>query len=277
MDENTRQKFEDARSWLLDLLGSDELPPIELNKATIEFLYALMQQSCVAERRAELLLEYYENCRQEYKHDQNRLSSIMQSFGLTSDDLSSSGKKNLTAIADCANELDVADPLPSSMLMAASVLTEECINLKSELRTVQLEVEALEEKRRQLSLAGANWSRKKHELAEEWKERQESLAQYANNTKFLHQSVNAYRSRLNDLKKKIAASGVTPDLIHQRLVQDAADIQAMLAAGEKDEQLLQSFQSLPPNVWEAELVVQQRREYLQKLSEQLATAVSNIV
>ncbi|XP_065199212.1 HAUS augmin-like complex subunit 1 [Sycon ciliatum] len=266
------ERHDQVMKWLQDTLG--ETPSFEVNETTVGALYDVMTKSVSANTRAVLLGDDAKQRSKEYGKECVRLSGTLSRIGLRADMLDKPSTAALDSLASVAESTELRDVhLPTfhvGLSQLCSAVEDE--NIASvDLRQRQQEIIA----RTKQALVQINTLKQMHaRLAQKTTADAETSARSQQEVAFCHAKAQQYQQEITGLQAKLRDSGFQEDIEHQKLVQQAADLEQRRELLRPLKAKLQSFHNLPADLRLSTVKLEQLRQEVESLEKQLSSSIN---
>ena len=270
------EQHQKVRAWLETLFVDEPVPAFEMNSQTIEVLSGLVDINQKKDRNMKMLVEDFEQKREEYRIEAKRLQRIISSVGLPLSNMSQSGLTSVRTLANTAMVLDLKNSKMSSYLLGINEFSKELHSVKEQdIKTEHAMKQQLQKMNK--ALVEYNSLKKACKALEEQVSLQEPvLKQRLRDTGFLNQKTLEYQRQLDQLQIYQKQAGSEPALYHKALEKKHENIVKLEEELKPLKSKLDTYHSLPPNISLAKVKLEEAKRQLESLEEQLTTNIDSM-
>eukprot|EP00899_Mesostigma_viride_P017712 jgi/Mesvir1/25942/Mv20936-RA.1 len=278
--EPDSQKLEYVKLWLQDAFresGAKVVPGFECTRRTVSHLHDLATSSRARTRTAKLLAEEMRDRTAEYRCETARLNELLRLVGIEPCQLSRSGRASVATIAGGADALDLRATDEASFALALADTT---------LRTHEAEDRHLaSQQASRASLAGTRSAitqlgelKRVAAACEMDAAAAESQLLYKkSNLRTLADKDSQYQQELLNFKQRmLQMSGYQPHARHSALTEMASRLATLEASVASLQAQRLSYKDLPPDGKLASLMIQEKRNELGRVQQQLEDSLASL-
>uniref|UniRef100_A0A2C9LD74 Uncharacterized protein n=1 Tax=Biomphalaria glabrata TaxID=6526 RepID=A0A2C9LD74_BIOGL len=248
--------------WLEEIFGQDEVPEFELNAQIIQQLYQMVLISRKKDKKIQLVIDDLNLKINEYNAEAHRLSEVLCRLGLGQNHLSKSCANNVMMLAKLGNLLNVKDSSDTCFYLASQHLDNELEKVIQQRKIEAKHLEQLSAKSYGAVLKYSSLKKALEDVQEKAEKEHQTNEERKNNTTFLHGKSEKYEKEINKLQRQLSKTlGIlcTLCVVLKSLQAKLSPLQAEL----------QSYQSLPPDLTETKIRIEQLRKELATLEKDL--------
>jgi chromosome segregation ATPase len=269
-------KLQYVRTWLKEVLDSDEVPPFEINSQTVDVLFELALFNRQREADVALLIEDANEKAAGFNKKADQMEATLSAIGLTSVTLPLSCKKSLACLSSLALTLDTKDTNLASFYLSLQDLDEELQGVAKEREEQNAEFSALLQKTRLAVARLDRMTKTLQKCKEEAEHRKEVMSQKRAEVRYLQGQSAEYLAKIQKLKEEIKASGATNEITHSALVKLSKEWQGLHEKTESLQENLNKYHQLPPDVNMATRKILEARIELAHLNQQINDALARM-
>ena len=245
----------------------------QVNPQSLDKLYSVMKQSQARVAEAQNVIAAHEEARMEYSLEGERIQKILAQFGMSTESLSQSGLTSLRTLSEVGNILGISDTRNGTYFTALHDLQKDIDETSQALRQkkqvqhhMQTRLDEIMEKREHIMQ-----QRKEFETTEEAKatKSDSEVAQYQPKGS-ITLSRQQYMEAIKKNKAKLGGK-LDKDIEHQALVALGKDVERLMAELKPLDKTLKGFQDLPPDATMAKVKLEQSKQSLDDLRNELAS------
>lgn len=273
---DSREKHNQVFTWLQQVFGQDHIPQFEINSFTLNILEQLAKRNLEQNKYAELVTKDYNQKAVEYSAEVERLTRITEQVGLPVSCMSQSGRMSLKTLASMTMLLGTKDCSNSSLLLG---ITEQS-------QALSAAVDANTEEKRLLSRllvktkkAQANASdlqRSLDGLQDQMALQTPQLKKNAQETDFVKLKCKEYEKSNRELEEYQSKTQLDSSIYHGSLVKKAEEVRLIKAKMKPLKDKLEGYHSLPPDISQAKVKVEEAKGQLETLEKQLSVSIDTL-
>eukprot|EP01135_Chromosphaera_perkinsii_P010459 Nk52_evm22s2133 gene=Nk52_evmTU22s2133 len=267
MESDLKDKIDCVQKWLYDILGSD-IPPFEINKETIDFLYRLRSLNVQSDSDCEVRRKDLKIKAHEYKSEEKRLCSVLEKMGLNRDSFSKSGNLSLRTLSAIAVSLELKNPTVTSVFCAIADLKMDLCGVvskvndrKMELRNSRVQLASLNKRIQEVQnlVDKLESNRKSNEVAVDKKKKE--IAFYRTKGK-------EYKAIVESLERQLSSLNVHfPNTPHATIVNLIDEVASLKEAILPLQASYNGYNNLPADNSLARLKIEEAKQELVSMTE----------
>lgn len=265
-------KFLTVMNWLKLVFGDEPIPSFSKEDELIQHLSELRTTYEHLQTKSDYYTQFCDVSRsRDYDHHLILVKDTLKSIGLPADRCSEAMCSEI--LASIANNLALSDVDKNGYLLALSDLALQKDKTVSECDTLG---RVLDQGKCELSESVNVTSQLEDltmELNKKHTEQKIASQSHKKETEFLFQKVNKYNSDKRKQEDKLARSGVTSSVTHDRLVLDHAELKDLTSKLNNTKEQLQMFSDLPPDIQLARVRLELARAELHDIENELANQI----
>eukprot|EP01028_Stygiella_incarcerata_P008797 TRINITY_DN3948_c0_g1_i1.p1 TRINITY_DN3948_c0_g1~~TRINITY_DN3948_c0_g1_i1.p1 ORF type:complete len:279 (-),score=105.30 TRINITY_DN3948_c0_g1_i1:305-1141(-) len=269
-------KYKHVLAWLRSVMGVQDVPSFEVDHETITALYNLSLAEAERSRENRIILEDIQKRRKEYEEKGEVITSLLESIGLSKEELPPSTQKGVGVLSSLALTLGVDRIDIGTLYPALESVLEEEENVQS---TLEEEKKRMEELTLSTASMVQSMNQLKKVLEDEEEERQmgrREIQRKGSEMGYMEGKAKEYRQTLLMLKEELTKTGVTPEVTHQEAVKLFERIQEIERELSPLESRLRVYHNLPPDVSLVSVEVERARKELVSLEDQLTSQIAEM-
>ncbi|KAK0048600.1 HAUS augmin-like complex subunit 1 [Biomphalaria pfeifferi] len=255
--------------WLEEIFDQDEVPEFELNTQIIQQLYQMVLISRKNDKKTQLVIDDLNLKINEYNAEAHRLSEVLCRLGLGQIHLSKSCANNVMMLAKLGNLLNVKDSSDTCFYLALQHLDNELEKVIQQRKIEAKHVEQLSAKSYRAVLKYSSLKKALEDVQEKAEKEHQTNEERKNNTTFLLGKSEKYEKEINKLQRQLSKTLVDESVFHEKLVEKSEVLKSLQAKLSPLQAELQSYQSLPPDLTETKIRIEQLRKELATLEKDL--------
>lgn len=263
------RKHQEVQVWLETVFGDKSVPAYELNETTVRILHELMGHCHQREKNTQLLIEDLRQKADEYSTEAVRIEKILERMSLTSSCLSQSGTKSLRTLADLALILHTKDASDTSFLLALQHLEDELVKVDEALKGEQRVLDSLIQKTKTAVIKNSALKKTLEELAAISAGDGPAVEKQARETQFVRTKAKEYKAQVAKLEGHLTKLKVEPSLYHKALTERAEELSKLKQEIAPMKKKLDSYHKLPPNTLQAHMKLDELKDQVAALEEEL--------
>ncbi|XP_059165085.1 HAUS augmin-like complex subunit 1 [Physella acuta] len=259
--------------WLEDLFADEVIPEFELNVKTIQQLHDILLFNKKQDKMTQLVVDDLQQKADEYNAESERLCKILCRLNLSQNNLSQSGLNSLRSLAKLGTLLDIKDASDTCYFLALQHLDME---LEQVGQKKQSEADLLQQVTAKSQAALLKCSALKKTLdgiKQNASQEQPVNDKRKNDTVFLHSKAKNYGKDITKLQTQLAKSRTDKSIFHEALVKKSEFLKSLQDKLAPLRAELESYSSLPPDLSETKIKVEQQRRELAKLEKQVSECI----
>ncbi|XP_072050410.1 HAUS augmin-like complex subunit 1 [Amphiura filiformis] len=272
-EEQVSHRHREVRAWLEKVFGGADIPQYEINEHTIDILYGLMQRNQERDRDTQIIIDDFNQKAEEYHAEAVRLSSILQSVGLSPASLSQSGNVSLRTLSNTALTLGIKDATTSSYLLQMSELAKSDMETEQARHSEQRLSEQLFTKTKAALIKCNSLKKALSALEDQVEFQQPQLEKKTKESGFLLSKSKQYKNNLKQLQNQLQQNGFEANTTHQSLLKLAEELEELNGRLAPLKSKLDSYHNLPPDLALAKTKIAEANLQLAKLEAELAKSI----
>jgi len=269
-------KRQEVAQWLEQTFSGEDVPEFELTDTTVSHLHQMAVASQRNDRNLQLCMDDLQHKCDEYNAEAQRLAAILdrltQMIGpIGSQHLSKSGQSSLQTLVKLAELLYVKDSSETSYNLALQELDDEMYHIEMQQCEETKRLKDLKSKAHQATFKVESLTRTMELVKQNTFEKSQLLDSRKNDQAFFKKKARQIDKDMSKLQT--SQDKVETEKTHEYLVKKSDHLCGLNAelAPLKDE--LQSYMVLPPNKFEAKIMIEQKKRELNKLEKELEQCV----
>ncbi|RXG58721.1 HAUS augmin-like complex subunit 1 [Armadillidium vulgare] len=269
----TAKKME-VLKWLEEMFSASQIPPFEKSEANIEKLYQLMLSSKNADSDLDEVEKYLKYKTQYYEHEGNLLEETLRGLQLSPNNLGAEEQSCLNYYSALCSSLNVHSVLPSNVILAINDLEEQHRKAEESLRNEKIFADTIYELSKSVA-SSLEEVKKVSENAKQTSANQENeIARGEMKQNFNKEKLKKYQSDLKYFETKLKKAGYEEDIKFSEIGKKIQELTTMTKELEDKERKLEGF-TLPPDLTLAEMKVEEMRQTLSKLMNEIVQNYNN--
>ncbi|PFX34385.1 HAUS augmin-like complex subunit 1 [Stylophora pistillata] len=271
---DSREKHNQVFTWLQQVFGQDHIPQFEINSFTLNILEQLAKRNLEQNKTTET--------HKLRMHDLfglqsvERLTRITEQVGLPVSCMSQSGRMSLKTLASMAMLLGTKDCSNSSLLLG---ITEQSQALSAAVDANTEEKGLLSRLLVKTKKAQANASdlqRSLDGLQDQMALQTPQLKKNAQETDFVKLKCKEYEKSNRELEEYQSKTQLDSSIYHGSLVKKAEEVRLIKAKMKPLKDKLEGYHSLPPDISQAKVKVEEAKGQLETLEKQLSVSIDTL-
>jgi len=255
------------------LIRAGESADFERDDVSIQALNRLRDLVSQREAENELLKVDAERRGHEYSSEQARLQGILATMGVSLDFAASA---QVAGLADVFLHLELSDVELSSAMLTIGSLQREIDTLEDLLESKEKERADLSQASRHIGVQLGILQQSLSQQEARHVEQEKRQAAQSVERKYMRTKRGQYQEALTKQKEAVEASGISSELTHGALVEQAAEIARVQARCVPLSQALRGYRDLPPDLLLARVKVTEAEGRLSDLQHQLAERIRRL-
>ncbi|KAL9821864.1 HAUS augmin-like complex subunit 1 [Geothlypis trichas] len=272
--DSFQEKLTRVTLWLKKLYGSVPIPEYEVNERTVDILHEIMENNEERDKDVMLLIEDMKDrtskCEAEADYWQDVLG---ESLGFLEGSMSKEANDDLADLVQSAIELDVEDTSLTSFYSAINDMTLELYKTKSKNEEMEQKLRILAKKLTSALMVEKQLEKDIEKLKKSQGVQQAKAETQSKNMKFLEDKSKDLKIRICDAEAELLARGLDQSLTHEALVKSSEELAALRKEIEPLKTELASYLDLPPSIPLAQVKVEEARNELKALDEELTREI----
>ncbi|BFY97382.1 hypothetical protein BsWGS_00422 [Bradybaena similaris] len=264
---------DEVYAWLEDLFGDEPIPDFELTEATVQYLHQLMLTSRKNDHYVRLIVDELEQKTNEYYAEAQRLSSVLSKLHMVPNCLSQAGVNSVRSLAKLGTLLDIRDPSISCYLLSLQDLDDRLEQITEQRRQESQHLKQLATKTHSATLKCNDLQMSLDNMKAKDVENQATYEKRKAKCTFLFKKIKNYGKDLSKLQMKLKESGANESIFHENLVKKYEMLKSLQDKLAPMRAELQTYSSLPPDLSEVKIKIEQQKKELAELEKQVAESI----
>lgn len=263
-------------SWLQEVYGQDSIPQFEINGFTLSVLEQLANRNQEHNKHGEIITKDYFQKTSEYAAEVERLSRITEQVGLPVSSMSQSGRTSLKTLASVALLLGVKNCSTSSLLLGIAEQSQAlsaAVDANSEEKRL---LSRLLIKTKKAQTNASDLQRSLDGLQDQRALQAPRLKKNAQETDFVKLKCKEYGKINKELEGYQAKVQLDSSISHGSLVKKSEEVRIIKEKMKPIKSKLEGYHSLPPDISQARVKVEEAKMQLEMLERQLSVSIDTL-
>lgn len=263
-------------AWLQQVFGEDPIPQFEINSFTLGVLEQLAIRNQEQNKHAVLITKDFIQKTSEYAAEVERLNRITEQVGLPVSTMSQSGRTSLKTLASVALLLGTKNCSTSSLLLG---IAEQSQALSAALDANTEEKRLLSRlliKTKKAQAKVSDLQRSLDGLEDQVALQAPKLQRNAQETEFVKLKCKEYEKINKELEGYQSKVQLDSSIFHNSLVKKAEDVRVTKEKMKPIKAKLDGYNSLPPDIYQAKVKVEEAKMQLELLERQLSMSIDTL-
>lgn len=271
-----RGKHNQVFTWLQQVFGQDHIPQFEINSFTLNVLERLAKRNLKQNKHAELVTKDHTQKTVEYSAEVERLSRITEQVGLPVSCMSQSGRMSLKTLASMALLLGTKDCSTSSLLLGIAE-QNQALSAAVDANTEEKRLlSRLVVKTKKAQADASDLQRSLDGLQDQIALQTPQLKKNAQETDFVKLKCKEYEKSNRELEGYQSKAQLDSSIYHNSLVKKAEEVRLIEEKMKPMKRKLEGYHSLPPDISQAKVKVEEAKMQLEMLEKQLSVSIDTI-
>ncbi|KAH9520398.1 hypothetical protein Btru_060671 [Bulinus truncatus] len=251
--------------WLEEIFGDEVVPEFELNTKIIQQLYQMVLISRNKDKKIQLVIDDLTQKINEYNAEAHRLSEILSRLGFGHNKLSKSCANNVLVLAKLGTLLNIRDASESCFYLALQHLDSEVEKIVQQRRIETKHLEQLSSKSYWAVLKYSTLKKSLDDIKEKADKEHQTNEKRKSETAFVLGKAKNYEKELIKFQKLLTRTLVDDSIFHEKLVEKSEVLKSLQTKLAPLQAELQAYCSLPPDLTETKIRIEQLRQELANL------------
>jgi len=268
--------LEQVFSWLQQVFGEDPIPQFEINSFTLNILEQLANRNQEQNKHAEFITRDYIQKTSEYAAEVERLSRITDQVALPISSMSQSGRTSLKTLASVALLLGTKNCSTSSLLLGITEQSQ-ALSAAGDANTEEKRLLSrllIKTKKAQTNVSDLR--RSLDGLQDQVNLQAPKLKRNAQETEFVKLKCKEYEKTNKELEGYQNKAQLDSTIFHGSLVKKAEEVRAIKEKIKPIKDKLEGYHSLPPDISQARVKVEEAKMQLEMLEQQLSISIDTL-
>lgn len=266
------RKRQQINQWLQDVFGDQRISEYELNEKTVLYLHQLSVVCQRNDKNTNLMAQDLQQKSDEYTAVAQRISAVLNRLTISPTSLTQSCTRSLLTLTKLAQQLQIKDASDTCYYLALQDLDAEVEKVEEQNRQEAKRLKLLREKLHKATVKFESLERSLQLVKIKMEEEKPQVEKRGTEaTTFLKNKAKDYAKEYG--KMEASKDKVDPSLTQENLLKKSENLEKLKAELTPLKEELQSYYSLPPNLPDTKLIIEQKREELDSLEKQLAQCV----
>ncbi|XP_072898395.1 HAUS augmin-like complex subunit 1 [Hemitrygon akajei] len=255
--------------WLSKMFGDQQVPSFEENPWTMDILCQLMEWNETRDCDVTQLIEDLKQKTEEYKSDADYVQDfIMDSVGLSTSSLSSTGSSCLKTLVDSSLALNLKDTSQTSFVLAINDLTSD--RLEAENRRQRDLISELSKKLTEIIMLEKSLQTDLLKTDDDVIEAKAKAENRKQNMDVFIKKMKEWSQLSQNLENELKKVGFDSSLDHRSLVELSEKLKNVNQEVASLNEKLKSYQDLTPNLYAAKVKIEETKLELKKFEQLLS-------
>ncbi|RIA92550.1 hypothetical protein C1645_820571 [Glomus cerebriforme] len=262
VSEAEKWKFID--SWLKSHFKDERIPLFEKNSAIASALYEMALFNKQQDAMTEIIIKRQKIQTMEYRTEAKRIKNILDTVGLSKEDLSKNGVHSLKTLTSLATILGLADTERSSYLSALAQLNLDILRVERKNNAIDRSIKSMEIQIQEAKSKNEKLNKLLYNLRERWDSKEEEgLRLWKRNMHLLSQKGKEYQDRIIKLERKYDELNVEKGGLRFKELKEKEDhVNALKQEVGMKEAKLKTYQIMPADIILAKLKMDEAKQKL---------------
>lgn len=271
-----RGKHNQVFTWLQQVFGQDHIPQFEINSFTLNVLERLAKRNLKQNKHAELVTKDQTQKTVEYSAEVERLSRITEQVGLPVSCMSQSGRMSLKTLASMALLLGTKDCSTSSLLLGIAE-QNQALSAAVDANTEEKRLlSRLVVKTKKAQADASDLQRSLDGLQDQIALQTPQLKKNTQETDFVKLKCKEYEKSNRELEGYQSKAQLDSSIYHNSLVKKAEEVRLIEEKMKPMKRKLEGYHSLPPDISQAKVKVEEAKMQLEMLEKQLSVSIDTL-
>lgn len=271
-----RGKHNQVFTWLQQVFGQDHIPQFEINSFTLNVLERLAKRNLKQNKHAELVTKDHTQKTVEYSAEVERLSRITEQVGLPVSCMSQSGRMSLKTLASMALLLGTKDCSTSSLLLGIAE-QNQALSAAVDANTEEKRLlSRLVVKTKKAQADASDLQRSLDGLQDQIALQTPQLKKNTQETDFVKLKCKEYEKSNRELEGYQSKAQLDSSIYHNSLVKKAEEVRLIEEKMKPMKRKLEGYHSLPPDISQAKVKVEEAKMQLEMLEKQLSVSIDTL-
>ncbi|XP_020625872.1 HAUS augmin-like complex subunit 1 [Orbicella faveolata] len=269
-------KHNQVFSWLQLVYGEDPIPQFEINTFTLSVLEQLARRNLEQNKHAEIITKDYIQKTAEYSAEVERLSRITEQVGLPVSSMSQSGRMSLKTLTSLAQLLGTKNCSTSSLLLGIAEQSQAlfaAIDANTEEKRL---LSRLLVRTKKAKTTASDLQRSLDGLQDQVALQTPQLKKNSQETEFVKLKCKEYAKLNKELEAYQSQVQLDSSIYHGSLVKKAEEVRLIKEKMKPIKSKLEGYHSLPPDISQARVKVEEAKMQLELLEKQLSISIDTL-
>ncbi|XP_068741555.1 HAUS augmin-like complex subunit 1 [Montipora capricornis] len=274
--EGDLEKHNKVFSWLQQVFGEDSIPQFEINNFTLSILENLASRNQEQNKHATIITKDHIQKSTEYAAEAERLSRITEHLGLPVSCMSQSGRTSLKTLASVALLLETKDCSTSSLLLG---IAEQSQALSAAVDANSEEKQLLSRiliKTKKAQSDASDLQRSLDGVRDLVASQAPKMTKNETETEFVKLKCKEYEKINKELEEYQGKLQLDSSIFHGPLVKKSQDVRIIKEKIKPVKDKLEIYHSLPPDISQARVLVEEAKAQLEMLERQLSINIDTL-